>query len=87
MVRLNVWERESGLRLLLGLPVLEGRVRKSVRSTWLADLSHFGGLWLHVSERLYVEQQLGEVRDLLAELTPSVPPSESAPETAPATLR
>lgn len=67
MVRLNTWERTSALRLLIGLPLLEARVRKTVRATWLADYSHFAGLWLHASERLELP---AELRDLLGSVAP-----------------
>lgn len=67
MVRLSSWERDSALRLLLGLPILEARMRKTVSATWLADYSHFAGLWLHASERL---NQPGELQDILGKLVP-----------------
>lgn len=77
MVRLTRWERTSAFRLLLGLPLLETKVRKSVRATWLADYSHFAGLWLHCSEQLEVP---GELRDLLTTLVPFAPrPPGTAP--------
>ena len=63
MIRLTHWHRVSALRVLIGLPLLEGKVRKSVRATWLADVSHFAGLWLHASEQL---QLTGELQDLIA---------------------
>jgi hypothetical protein len=78
MVRLHRWERTSGLRLLIGLPLIESRVRKLVRSTWLADYSHFGGLWLHAAEHLHEEPGTEELRELLMTLTP---PHTSATET------
>jgi len=75
MVRLAHWERTSALRVLLGLPLLESKVRKTVRATWLADFSHFGGLWLHASEQLHADGGgMGELRDLLLELVPPSPP-------------
>lgn len=80
MVRLHQWERVSALRLLLGLPVLEARIRKLVRATWLADYSHFGGLWLHASEQLYGASGAQELRGLIRSLTPW-------PSPAPATGR
>lgn len=67
MVRLNKWERTSALRVLLGLPLLEAKIRKTVRATWLADFSHFGGLWLHASEQLEIP---GELRELMGSLAP-----------------
>jgi hypothetical protein len=73
MVRLVRWDRDAVLRVLLGLPLLETKVRKTVRATWLADFSHFAGLWLHASEHM---QAGGELRDLITQLTPF--PSSSA---------
>ena len=78
MVRLHRWERTSGLRLLIGLPLIESRVRKLVRSTWLADYSHFGGLWLHAAEHLHEEPGTEELRELLMTL---IPPHTAAAET------
>jgi hypothetical protein len=69
MVRLHRWERRSALRLLLGLPTLESRIRRAVRATWLADYSHFGGLWLHTSEQLLLDPESGELRRLVRSLT------------------
>ena len=74
MVRLHRWERSSALKLLVGLPLIESRVRKLVRSTWLADYSHFAGLWLHASEHLHEDPGVDELRELLASLTPSEAP-------------
>lgn len=78
MVRLAHWERDSALRVLLGLPMLEHKVRKTVRGTWLADFSHFGGLWLHASEQLNAEGGLGELRELMLQLVPPSPPGPSS---------
>lgn len=80
MVRLAKWDRDSVLRMLLGLPSLESRVRKAVRGTWMADFSHFGGLWLHASEQLHAGPGVGELRDLLIELVPPTPPGPEAGE-------
>ncbi len=62
MVRLAKWDRVSALRVLIGLPLLEAKVRKTVRSTWMADFSHFGGLWLHASESLHATPAAAELR-------------------------
>lgn len=78
MVRLAQWKRATVLRLLLGLPMLESRVRKVVRGTWLADYSHFGGLWLHASEQLHTGGHTGELRDLLMKLVPPTAPDPAA---------
>ncbi len=69
MVRLHRWNRESALRILIGLPLLEARVRKVVRGTWLADFSHFGGLWLHASEQVLAAPGATELRELIRKLT------------------
>jgi hypothetical protein len=68
MVRLLKWDQHSGVRLLLGLPLMENKIRKTVRATWLADYSHFAGLWVHASETLQVPDNL---RNLLSTLAPS----------------
>ncbi|MBI2771595.1 MAG: hypothetical protein HYX47_18365 [Burkholderiales bacterium] len=82
MVRLHKWERTSALRLLLGLPLLEAKIRKTVRATWLADFSHFGGLWLHASEQLEVPRELRELIGSLAPL-PSFRSSTGGPDSTP----
>ena len=75
MVRLVRWERHSALRVLLGLPLLEAKIRKTVRATWLADYSHFTGLWLHTSEQLQVPDELRELLGALAPAQPSEAPA------------
>jgi hypothetical protein len=70
MVRLAHWERTPALRLLLGLPMLETKIRKTVRSLWIGEVSHFGGLWLHASEQLHTSAAPGELRELMMQLTP-----------------
>lgn len=79
LVRLQQWDRISALRVLVGLPLLEAKVRKVVRGSWLADFSYFGGLWLHASEHVHTAPGAHELRDLLRQLTPQdVMPSGSA---------
>jgi len=75
LVRLSHWERESALRVMLGLPLLEAKVRKTLRATWLADFSHFAGLWLHSSEEIH---HAVELHDLLGKLAPLVPHGSGA---------
>lgn len=71
MLRLARWERDSALRLLLGLPLLETRIRKTVRGLWLCEVSHFGGLWLHASEQLLQGTDApGELRRLMLQVAP-----------------
>lgn len=68
-VRLHAWDRKPALRLLLGLPLLEAKVRKTIRAHWLAEVSHFSGLWLHASEKLQGTAASGELRSLVVALT------------------
>ena len=72
MIRLERWHRSTAVQLLLGLPLLEMKVRRSVRETWLADYSHFGGLWLHVSEHLGGRGELGELKPMMQRLSAGV---------------
>ena len=83
MIRVHRWERTSVLRLLIGLPLIESRVRKLVRSTWLADYSHFGGLWVHACEHLHEEPGREELRELLVALTPTEALADVDPLTMP----
>ncbi|MEO5672574.1 MAG: hypothetical protein ABIR26_17960 [Ramlibacter sp.] len=83
MVRLMQWHRPSAIRVLLGLPVLEAKIRKAVRSTWLADHAHFVGLWLHSSEQLQETAGMTELRELVKDLAPPSS-AETAPSQVPA---
>ena len=69
LVRIFAWERRPALRLMLGLPLLERKVRKAIRAHWVSDMSHFGGLWLHASERIAQSEADTELRHLIASLT------------------
>lgn len=69
------WERTSGVRLMLGMPSLEKRVRRFAGATWLADYSSFGGLWLAVSEKLDIS---GDLRTLLRQSAPASAEPEAA---------
>jgi hypothetical protein len=68
MLRLVHWERGSAVRLLLGLPILESRVRRMVRGSWLRDVSQFNGLWLHASGQLQDSQAMEDLRTLVLEI-------------------
>lgn len=77
LVRIFAWERRPALRLLLGLPLLERKVRKAIRAHWVSELSHFGGVWLHASERLAESGADQDLRHLIASLTHPRPSSWS----------
>lgn len=69
LVRLGGWERKPALRLMLGLPMLEEKVRKSVAGLWLADVSQFAGLWLNAAGQLHASGPVSELRQLVVSLT------------------
>lgn len=48
-IHLVRWQRAAAIRLLLGLPLIEGKVRTEARESCVAPMSHFLGLWIHVS--------------------------------------
>lgn len=69
ILRLVEWDRDASLRLMLGLPFLEKRLRDALQSHWLAEVSGFTGVWLHASEKMLAAPGIGELRELLAGLT------------------
>lgn len=81
MLRLVKWDARTSLRLLVALPVLEAKTRQSLDTTWLMDVSHFGGLWIHASGGVRTDAVLGDIRDAITQLelmpSQSGPPSES----------
>jgi hypothetical protein len=68
-LRLLEWHGAATLPLLLGLPFLEKRLRRTLQSHWLADLSAFTGVWLHASERMLAAPDICDLRELLVSLT------------------
>jgi hypothetical protein len=65
MLRLVQWHRASAVRLLLGLPILETRLRRALKGSWVLDVSHFNGLWLHTSGQLQDARAMQELRELV----------------------
>jgi hypothetical protein len=68
MVRLTRWQPRTSLRLLVALPLLEAKTRQSLETTWLTDVSHFGGLWVHASSTLRNSEVMGDIREAIAHL-------------------
>jgi hypothetical protein len=68
MLRLVKWNPRTSLRLLIALPVLEAKTRQSLDTTWLMDVSHFGGLWVHASGGVRTDAVLGDVRAAITQL-------------------
>lgn len=75
MVRLTQWEPRTSLRLLVALPLLETKTRQSLETTWLMDVSHFGGLWIHASAALRSNEVLCEIREAVTRLELGAAPS------------
>ena len=69
VVCLTSWERNAVVRVLLGLPLLDKKIRKAVDVSWLADVSVFRGLQLKVAESLHDAQASAELRHLVVSLT------------------
>jgi hypothetical protein len=71
MLRLVRWERTSAVRLLLGLPILESRLRRQLKSSWLHEVSHFSGVWLHASGQLQDSMAMQDLRALVLDIEKS----------------
>ena len=84
MLRLTKWNQRTSLRLLLALPLLEAKTRQSLDTTWLVDVSHFGGLWIHASSSLRTSAALTDIRDAIMQLELGANTADTAapPETA-----
>lgn len=68
MVRLTKWNPRTSMRLLVALPLLEVKTRQSLETSWLVDVSHFGGLWVHASSNLRTGEVMGDIRDAITRL-------------------
>lgn len=79
MVRLVKWEARTSLRLLVALPLLEAKTRQSLETTWLTDVSHFGGLWVHASSSLRHGDVMGDIREAIRMLELGVQAQDSQP--------
>lgn len=78
-IRLISWERKAGLRMLLGLPFLERKIRKTIGAHWVVEVSHFAGVWLHVADRVNDMGAQADLRPLLVTLTQHKRPANSEP--------
>jgi hypothetical protein len=67
-MRLLSWADGKAARLLLGLPILERRVRKALETHWALELSHFSGLWLQATEGVQGAGTAREIRSCLRQL-------------------
>lgn len=83
MLRLTSWERTSAIRLLLGMPILESRLRRAVRGSWLREVSHFGGIWVHASGQMQDARAMEELRALIVDVERHDHDSASQPPSGP----
>jgi hypothetical protein len=79
MLKLCAWSGRASIRLLLGLPLFEAKIRRCLRNHWLADVSFFAGLWLHPSAPVREPQVLQELRELLLRMEDGEPWRAQAP--------
>ncbi len=68
MLRLVGWKRKPGVRLLLGLPLLEYNIRKALETSWLGEVSEFGGVWLQPTEVMSTDGAGAEIRSMIIAL-------------------
>lgn len=68
MVRIKAWDERAVLRLLLGLPLLQDRIKRALRTGWLHEVASFGGIWLHASAQLHEREVLKSLRDVLLDV-------------------
>ena len=68
MVRLVQWDARTSFRLLVALPLLEAKTRQSLDTSWLMDVSHFGGLWVHASAAIRTSEVLVDIRAAITRL-------------------
>jgi hypothetical protein len=68
LVRLVAWEPIVSVRVMLGVPALERKIRKLLPGLWLADVSRFAGIWLAASTELQRGSVLTQIRHTLDQL-------------------
>lgn len=68
-ITVQSWDRDPVLRLMLGLPLLEKKIRKAIEGQWIADMSRFEGLLLKTAPGMQGRQPTQELRHLLVSLT------------------
>jgi hypothetical protein len=79
---LSAWDRNAVLRVLIGLPMLDKKVRQSVAALWLADVSEFQGVLLKIMPALHEAPATTELRHLLVSLTGTREPASRRPGSA-----
>lgn len=69
VVCLAHWDRITALRVLVGLPLFEKKIRKSLEGQWLQDVSVLRAVLVCASERLQQPEPCAELRQTLVSLT------------------
>jgi hypothetical protein len=83
-ISLDAWDRDGVLRVLLGLPLLDKKIRKAVPALWLGEVSEFRGVQLRVSPALGEAAPTSELRQLVVSLTgPRRPVRSPEPDSMP----
>lgn len=70
VVTLFQWDRDAAIRLLVGLPLFEKKIRKALQGLWIADVSGFGGIWLHAAGEMQADPAVSELRNVIKSLAP-----------------
>lgn len=63
------WDRITALRVLVGLPLFEKKIRRSLEGQWLQDVSVLRAVLVCTSERLQEPEPCAELRQTLVSLT------------------
>jgi hypothetical protein len=63
------WDRNSVLRVLVGLPLLERKIRQSMAGLWLMDVSILRSVLVRASEAIQQPAPCAELRQTLVNLT------------------
>lgn len=63
------WDRITALRVLVGLPLFEKKIRRAIEGQWLQDVSVLRAVLVCASERLQAPEPCAELRQTLVSLT------------------
>ena len=69
VVCLAHWDRITALRVLIGLPLFEKKIRKALEGLWLQDVSTLRAVLVCASESLQEQEPCAELRQTLVSLT------------------
>jgi len=84
---INQWHREETLRVLVGLPLLEKKVRRAAAALWISDVSTLQSLLVTTAPALQERGPCSELRQLLVGLTGESTATRSTPSANPSVAR